>query len=170
MQLKTLQTKLETADINEMSAILDYKAQDVGANRTADYISMSVDNIQSGIDRVSSAINELQAIKKDMKIQQENIKIASCKWLESNGIDKLSGDLISSVTIAEKKPTYELNILNEESVINAGYFKTVIDKTELKNAILKGVNIEGAKLEVTYNEDAIKINKKRKKNEDKQPF
>ncbi len=50
---------------------------------------------------------------------------------------------------------------NEEALINAGYFKAALDKTEVKNAILNGVELEGAHLEIEHQEPTIKINKKR---------
>lgn len=161
MQLKTLQTRLETSSIEEVQAVLDRKVEEVGANGTADYVYRAISNIDDGIKRIDEAIKELQSIKKDMKSQQEIIKIGTAKWLTSNGIDKLQGDRVSSLTVTEKTTTKELIILNEESLINAGYFTMVIDKTAVKNALLDGVELEGAKLEITHNEDSIRVNKKK---------
>ena len=162
MQLKTLQTRLETSSIDEVQAVLDRKVGEVGANGTADYVYRAISNIDDGVKRIDEAIEELQEIKKDMKSQQEVIKIGTAKWLSSNGIDKIQGDIVSSLTVSQKETTKELIILNEESLINAGYFKIELDKTAIKNALLDGVKLEGAKLEITHNEDVIKINKRRK--------
>ena len=163
MELKTLQTKLETAPIQEIGAILDIKVVQVGANGTADYIGLAIENIDTSIARIDEAIKEFQSIKKDMKSQQETIKIGASKWLSDNGIDKLQGDRISSVTVSNKKESIEVVISDEDACINAGYFKTVIDKTSLKNALVNGANIEGAALEVTYSEDTIRVNKRKVK-------
>lgn len=163
MQLKTLQTKLETAPIQEIGAILDIKVGQVGANGTADYIGLAIENIDTSIARIDEAIKELYSIKKDIKSQQETIKIGASKWLSDNGIDKLQGDRISSVTVSPKKESIEVAISDEDACINAGYFKTVIDKTSLKNALVNGANIDGAELEVTYSEDTIRVNKRKVK-------
>lgn len=163
MQLKTLQTKLETAPIQEIGAILDIKVGQVGASQTADYIGLAIENIDNSMARIDEAIKELHSIKKDIKSQQETIKIGASKWLSDNGIDKLQGDRISSVTVSHKKESIEVAISDEDACINAGYFKTVIDKTSLKNALVNGANIEGAALEVTYSEDTIRVNKRKVK-------
>lgn len=163
MQLKTIQTKLESANIDEIQAILDRKVELVGANQTADYIGRAVENIESGVDRVSEAIRELQAIKKDMQSQSETIKIGAAKWLAGCGIDKLQGDRVSSVSISDKKESIKLIVEDEEAVINAGYFTTVIDSAALKNALVSGVNIDGVKLELVYNEPSLRINKRKSK-------
>lgn len=162
MNLKTLQTRLETASIDEVEAILDRKVEEVGANRTADYIYTSIDNLDNNIKRIDEAIKELQTIKKNVKSQQEIIKIGASKWLLNNGVDKLQGDLVSSISVSQKQPSYELIIEDEESLINAGYFTMSVDKTAVKNALLDGVELKGAKLEVTYNEDSIRVNKRKK--------
>jgi len=161
MQLKTLQTRLETSSIDEVQAVLDRKVEEVGANGTADYVYRAIYNIDDGLKRIDTAIKELQEIKKDMKSQQEVIKIGTSKWLSNNGIDKIQGDIVSSLTVSPKETTKELIILNEESLINAGYFKMELDKTAIKNALLDGVELEGAKLEITHNEDTIRVNKRK---------
>lgn len=162
MQLKQIQTKLETASIFEIPAILNHKVEMVGANQTADYIGLAVENIESGIDRIDAAIKELQAVKKDMQEQAENIKVGAAKWLESNGIDKLQGDRVSSISISDKKESVKLIVEDEEAVINAGYFKMAVDSTALKNALLSGASVLGARVEITHNEASLRINKRRK--------
>ena len=166
MKLTQIQTRLETASIEDISPILDKKASEVGANRTADYIGTALENIESAVTRIDDAIKELQEIKKEAKRQEELIKIGTSKWLQENGIDKLQGDRISSVSVFKKKESVELIVKDEEEAINAGYFKLTLDKTALKNAIIDGQNIDGSYLEIIHNEDSIKLNKKRSKVED----
>lgn len=163
MQLKTLQTKLETAPIQEIGAILDIKVGQVGANGTADYIGLAIENIDTSIARIDEAIKELSSIKKDMKSQQETIKIGAAAWLSQNGIDKLQGHRISSVTVSPKTEKIDVIVTNEKACIKAGHFNTVIDKTSLKNALLDGADIDGAELEVTYSEDTLRVNKRKAK-------
>jgi len=63
--------------------------------------------------------------------------------------------------VTNPKSKEELIVINEESLINAGYFKQVLDKTAVKNAILAGDIIEGATIEVTHQEDSLTIYKKK---------
>lgn len=163
MQLKTIQTKLETSSIDEVVAILDRKVEEIGANGTADYVYRAINNIDSGLSRIKEAIAELKSIEKDMKEQKEIIKTGTSRWLSSNGVTKLQGDIVSSLTVSEKTSSCELIITNEESLINAGYFKMSVDETAAKNALLNDVKLEGAYLNVTHNEDTIKINKRKQK-------
>lgn len=163
MQLRTIQTKLETASVDEIQTILNFKVEAVGANQTADYIGRAVDNIDNGINRVEEAIRELQAIKKDMHSQSEVIKIGAAKWLSECGIDKLQGDRISSISVSDKKESIKLIVEDEDAVINAGYFKTVMDSVALKNALISGVDIDGVKLELIHNEPSLRINKRKAK-------
>lgn len=163
MQLKTIQTKLETSSIDEVVAILDRKVEEIGANGTADYVYRAINNIDSGLSRIKEAIAELKSIEKDMKEQKEIIKTGTSRWLSSNGVTKLQGDIVSSLTVSEKTSSCELIITNEESLINAGYFKMSVDETAVKNALLNDVKLEGAYLNVTHNEDTIKINKRKQK-------
>lgn len=163
MQLKTIQTKLETSSIDEVVAILDRKVEEIGANGTADYVYRAINNIDSGLSRIKEAIAELKSIEKDMKEQKEIIKTGTSRWLSSNGVTKLQGDIVSSLTVSEKTSSCELIITNEESLINAGYFKMSVDETAVKNALLNDVKLEGAYLNVTHNEDTIRINKRKQK-------
>lgn len=163
MQLKTIQTKLETATVDEIQTILNFKVEAVGANQTADYIGRAVENIESSVDRIDDAIKELQAIKKDMQSQSEVIKIGAARWLSECGIDKLQGDRISSISVSDKKESIKLIVEDEDNVINAGYFKTVIDSVALKNALVSGVDIDGVKLEIVHNEPSLRINKRKAK-------
>lgn len=163
MQLKTIQTKLETSSIDEVVVILDRKVEEIGANGTADYVYRAINNIDSGLSRIKEAIAELKSIEKDMKEQKEIIKTGTSRWLSSNGVTKLQGDIVSSLTVSEKTSSCELIITNEESLINAGYFKMSVDETAAKNALLNDVKLEGAYLNVTHNEDTIKINKRKQK-------
>jgi hypothetical protein len=163
MQLKTLQTRLETADRESISIILNDQAMTAGANATADYIGLAIDNISSQKDRIKQAVLELREVQKSLEQQEDIIKVGVAVWLSENGIDKLQGDRISSITLFDKKESQEIIIDDEESVINAGYFKMTVDKTAAKQALQDGAQFEGAHIEITYNEQSIKLNKKRLK-------
>ena len=159
--IKQLSTRLQTADNEDIKAILDLKLDQVGPNGLVDYIGLSVENIEVDISRVNAAIAELQEIKKSCSNQINIIKEVGAEWLSCAGIDSLKGDRISSVSILNKKPKEDVIIEDEVSLVDSGYFKTVVDKTSVKNAILAGEDVVGARIEVTHIQPALKINKKR---------
>lgn len=165
--LKQYITSLEQVSIDEVSNVLQHKIETVGIERTVDYVAYAVDSLQDKIARIDEAMNELKQVKEAVKDQIETVKIGTSKWLSDNGIEKLQGDQVSSVSVSKIKDSIELIIDDEEAVINAGFFKMTVDKTALKNALIEGSNIEGAHLDVTINNDStIRINKKRLKKDE----
>jgi len=166
MDIKTLkryETKLENADIKDFCAILDKKLEDTSPEEVVDYVAFAIDNIDGQIERIKDAQKRLAQLKKDVEGQKENIKIGGAKWLQSAGIDKLKGLVTSSMTIYTPAERKEVVVDNEDALINAGYFKQVLDKTAVKKAILADEKVEGAHIEITHREAELKINKARDK-------
>jgi len=157
------ETRLETAPLQEVGAILDYKLSETSPEGVADYIGLSLQNIDDRLTRIKEAEAQIKSLKAELASQMESIKIGSAKWLKEAGIDKLQGMYVSSVSVSKSKPKEDVKIVNEESLINQGYFKTSVDKTAVKNAILSSVNVDGASIEVTHIEDKVRINKREKK-------
>ena len=157
------ETRLESAGIENIGAILDYKLEQTSPEQVVDYVSLAVDNLDDRLSRVKEAETNLKLLKQDISSQIEVIKIGGAKWLSDTGIDKLNGLYTSSMTIYSPKPSVDVSVSNSESVINAGYFKTTVDKTAIKEALNNDVSVDGAELVITYKEDQLKINKGRKK-------
>ena len=158
--LKQYITALENAELGEISVILDSKAEKVGANATADYIGFSISNLESGIERIEDNIKLMQEIRSRAKDQIETIKMGTSKWLLENGVEKIEGDIISSITVMEKVPTQKV-IIEDEKLIDVSYCKLVADTTLIKKAINEGIEVLGARLEVTHNEPSTRLNKKK---------
>ena len=156
------ETRLETAPMQEISATLDFKLAETSPEGVADYIGLSLQNIGDRLDRIKDAETQIKLLKKELVAQQDIIKIGSAKWLSDSGIDKLQGIYVSSVSVSPSNYKNELKIHNEESIINQGYFKTVVDKTAVKNAILDGAKVDGAEIEVIYEENKIRVNSRKK--------
>lgn len=152
------ETRLESAPLQEVGAILDHKLEATNAEGVADYIGLSLQNIDDRIARIKEAEAQIKALKAELTSQSETIKIGSAKWLSESGIDKLNGMYVSSVSVSKAKPKEDLKVINEESLINQGFFKTVVDKTAAKQAILDGTEVDGAVIEVTHIEDKVRIN------------
>ena len=158
---QSYETRLEYSNIENINVILDAKLEATSPQRVVDYISLSLDNINSNIERMKEAKKELDSLIKAQGTQKEIIKNGCAGWLSDAGVKKLDGDIVSSVSIYSPKPKETLKVINEESLINQGYFKTVVDKTAVKNAILDGVTVDGAEIEILHDSDTLKVNKRR---------
>ena len=83
--------------------------------------------------------------------------------MAESGVDSLQGDITSSMKVTQPKAKEVLKITtNEDELINQGFFKTTLDKTAIKNAILDGQDIDGAEIEVEHQEPSLTLYKKRK--------
>lgn len=167
--MKQYVTALEDCELGEMSNILNRKAEKVGSNGAADYIGFAVQNIEASVERIEANIKLMQEIRARAKEQIELIKIGSAKWLLENGVDKLDGDIVSSVSVFDKAPSQEV-IIEDETTLDVSFFKLVPDKTAIKKAINEGVEVIGARLETTHQEQSLKVNKKRVKKMDELGF
>ena len=156
-------TSLETLQ-HDVASILTEKLKATSPASTADYIAFACDNIEANITRAKEAKKELDAYIKHQESVIETIKIDSAKFLSDNGVDKLEGMRISSITINDSTPSEELVIHSESYWISDNNFtKVTLDKTAIKN-FLKSTDIdysEYAEIVTTHKESKIKINKKR---------
>lgn len=160
---QTYTTKMETAEPQEIGAILDAKLEATSSQGVADYIGLANDNILSAIERLKKAENELKAIRVEAERQLDIINEGAAEWLQDSGVDKLSGDRVSSVSVLDREFKEDLIVTDEEHLINAGYFKTVLDKTAIKNAIKDGAEVEGACIEITHLPAKARVNRRKAK-------
>jgi outer membrane murein-binding lipoprotein Lpp len=103
----------------------------------ADYIGLSMQEIKSKIDTLSSDISELQALKKKLSNALEIAKVQVAEIFASNGIDRIDGNIISSLTLTNPttKTKDEILIKNEEALINLGYVKFSVDLEAVEKAL-----------------------------------
>ena len=103
----------------------------------ADYIGLSMQEIKSKIDTLSSNISELQALKKKLSNALEIAKVQVAEIFASNGIDRIDGNIISSLTLTNptSKTKDEIIIKNEEALINLGYVKFSVDIEAIEKAL-----------------------------------
>ncbi len=166
--LKQYYNKLENVnDAESIEAILQAKLEATSSQRVVDYVGLSVSNLEAKIERIKQAEKEMKALKAETQSQVDLIKGGVAKWLSESGVEKLDGDIVSSMKVVTPKASEELIITtDEDSLINQGFFKAALDKTAIKNAILNGTDVEGAHIEVTHKEDTITIYKKRGKQDE----
>ena len=103
----------------------------------ADYIGLSMQEIKSKIDTLSSDIAELQALKKKLSNALDIAKVQVAEIFASNGIDRIDGNIISSLTLTNptSKTKDEIIIKNEEALINLGYVKFSVDIEAIEKAL-----------------------------------
>ena len=103
----------------------------------ADYIGLSLQEIASKIEYIGTDIKELQAYKKKLQTALALAKELVADVFISNGVDRVDGNLISSLTLqAESISTKsDVVILDENKVMGLGYVKFTPDIEAIKIAI-----------------------------------
>ena len=111
----------------------------------ADYMALSIDEIESQLLQLKAVKAEIAERENALKTQSEYIKVECVKFLENYGIEKLEGNIISSVSIQKGKEAGTKKVFHtdlskkeiEEMVISAGlgYYETV--ETEATEPKLK---------------------------------
>ena len=103
----------------------------------ADYIGLSLNEIKSKIDTLSSDISELQTLKKRLSNALDIAKVQVAEIFLANGIDRIDGNIISSLTLTNptSKTKDEIIIKNEDALINLGYVKFSVDLEAVEKAL-----------------------------------
>ena len=103
----------------------------------ADYIGLSMQEIKSKIDTLTSDISDLQALKKRLNSALEIAKELTANVFLENGIDRIDGNIISSLTLTNStsKTKDEILIKDENALINLGYVKFSVDIDAVEKAL-----------------------------------
>ena len=132
------------------------------------FLELSLSEIKSKIDTLSGDISELQELKKNLSTALEIAKELIAEIFIENGIDRIDGNIISSLTLSKEstKPKDEIRILDENALMDLGYVKFSIDMDALKADINAGKADElkdFVEVSTTYSvlPAKIKVNKKR---------
>jgi hypothetical protein len=135
----------------------------------ADYIGLSLNELKSKIDILTNDISDLQALKKKLTSSLEIAKELTAQIFVDNGIDRMDGNIISSLTLsnATTKSKDVILIKDENAVMQLGYvsFSVDMDAVELalqtkegKKELKKFVDITNI---VTNVPKKVKVNTKR---------
>ncbi|MGJ0316993.1 siphovirus Gp157 family protein [Aliarcobacter cryaerophilus] len=138
-----LQTQME--NLNESSTNTHFKEylksiledSNTPYFQKADYIGLSLQEIASKIEYIGTDIRELQAYKKKLQTALTLAKELVADVLIQNGVDRVDGNLISSLTLqAESISTKsDVVILDENKVMTLGYVKFTPDIEAIKIAL-----------------------------------
>jgi len=136
---------------NDVINTLEYKMKSLETDGLpikeglADYMALSLDEIESQLQQLKAVKSEVADREKALKTQSEYIKVECVKFLENYGIEKLEGNIVSSVSIQKGKDAGTKKVFHtdlskkeiEELVVNAGlgYYEPV--ETEATEPKLK---------------------------------
>ena len=151
---------------DEFKAILE---SDKDFTRKADYIGFSILSIDAKVASLDEEIKELQTLKKNLKSAKEIALKTGAVVFAEYGIDKLEGAGISSITINKPTPTSKirLTVHNEHRLIEAGFYKRVIDEDAVLEFYNSGKCLDtinaNCSIEILRDvkEAKLKINKRR---------
>ena len=135
----------------------------------ADQIADAFISLDSKIDYIVEQQRLLANLKKQMEIAKELAKEEVSKALLSFGVTKLEGMKVSSITASKEtvKSVAKLEILNEDELLKAGYFKVELDLQAIEEALLSADKREEVqdyadmKIEKVVKGATIRINKRK---------
>ncbi len=138
-----LQTQIEYLGENKTSNFFKEYLQGILEDTSkpyyqrADYIGLSLNEIKSKIDILTSDISDLQALKKRLNSALEIAKVQVADIFIANGIDRIDGNIISSLTLTNptSKTKDEILIKDEKTLINLGYVKFSVDLEAVELAL-----------------------------------
>ncbi len=138
-------------------------------HQRADYIGLSLYELKVKIDNIASNIKELQTFKKLLSESLELAKEITAEVFINNGIDRIDGNIISSLTLTKpsSKIVQDIYIKDANALIRLGYVKFEVDKEAIENAVESKIGLEEIKefIEISSitvsSPSKIKVNTKR---------
>jgi hypothetical protein len=138
-----LQTQIEYLGVNKANNFFKEYLQGILEDTSkpyyqrADYIGLSMQEIKSKIDTLTSDISDLQALKKKLTSSLEIAKELTANVFLENGIDRIDGNIISSLTLTNStsKTKDEILIKDENAVMTLGYVKFSVDYEAIEKAL-----------------------------------
>lgn len=138
-----LQTQIEYLDENKSNSHFKEYLQSILEDTSkpyyqrADYIGLSLNEIKNKIDFLTNDISELQSLKKRLSNALEIAKVQVAEIFISNGIDRIDGNIISSLTLSNEssKDKNIITVLDENKVMGLGYVKFSLDLEAIEKAL-----------------------------------
>ena len=135
----------------------------------ADRVAEAFVSLDVKIDYIKEQQRLLASLKKQLELAKSMAKVEVSNALISLGVSKLEGLAISSITAtkATDKSVAKLEILNEDALFNAGYFKVELDTEAIEKALLSAdqrhevEQFADMKIELVHKPATIRINKRK---------
>jgi hypothetical protein len=138
-------------------------------HKRADYVGLSILELSEKITSLSNDISQLQNLKKKLSLSLEIAKEKTAEVFVENGIDRIDGNIISSLTLTKSttKRRDKLEILDKEALMAMGFIKYDIDLEAIEKAIQTKEGLEEIQeyISITSTDiitpTKIKVNQKR---------
>ena len=171
-----LQTQIETLSETKSQEFFKNYIQEILEDDTkpyyqkADYVGLSLNELKNKIDYLSSNIKELQALKKRLTESLEIAKVLTAEVLIKNGVDRIDGSILSSLTLTQESTTTKnkITVLKPNEVMGLGYVKFSVDDEAIAKIVEENsealkelesyISVENIK---TITPAKVKINPKR---------
>lgn len=135
----------------------------------ADTIAEAFVSLDAKIDYIKEQQKLLATLKKQLETAKTLAKAEVSNALTSLGVTKLEGLAISSITAtkATDKSVAKLEILDEDELLNRGYFKVEVDTEAVEKALLSAdqrhevEQFADMKIELVHKPATIRINKRK---------
>ena len=134
----------------------------------ADRVAEAFVSLDVKIDYIKEQQRLLASLKKQLELAKDSAKVEVSNALLSLGVTKLEGLAISSITAskATDKSVAKLVILDEDALLNRGYFKVELDKEAIEKALLSADHDEvrdyaDMTIELLHKPATIRINKRK---------
>jgi len=84
----------------------------------ADYIALSIDEVENSLNQLKQLKADIKNRESELKAQKEKILVDGAEYLHSLDIDRLNGNIVSSVTVSKGKEATTTETEVKELVIN----------------------------------------------------
>ena len=135
----------------------------------ADAISEAFTSLDAKVDYIKEQQKILASLKKQLESAKSLAKVEVSNALISLGVTKIEGLAISSITATKPtdKSVAKLEILDEDALLNRGFFKVELDKEAIEKALLSAdqrAEVEefaDMTIQVVHKPATIRINKRK---------
>ena len=145
------------------------EAPTVSSYEKSDRIAKVFVSLDVKIDYIKEQQRLLASLKKQLELAKSYAKEETANALISLGVKKLEGLTISSITATKPtdKSVAKLEILNEDELMNRGFFKVELDREAVEQALLSAdqrhevEQYADMKIERVHKPATIRINKRK---------
>ena len=145
------------------------ESQTVSAFSKADKISEAFENLDLKLTYIKEQQKLLSTLKKQIETAKVYAKEEVANTLLSLGVSKLEGLKVSSITAskATDKSVAKLVVLDEDELLNRGYFKVELDREAIERDLLSADKRDHVQdyadmsIELTHKRASIRINKRK---------
>jgi hypothetical protein len=143
--------------------------KDISSYIKADRIAEAFISVGEKIEYIKEQQRLLASLKKQLELAKAYAKEEVADTLLSLGVEKLEGLRISSITTnkATDKSVAKLEILDEDALLNRGFFKVEVDTEAVEKALLSAdqrhevEEFADMKIELVHKPATIRINKRK---------